>query len=595
MLISKSERVTTCLIAISLLSVGISTRWTLATQADAGQEGTTKPVPIADSTKDKPPRSWYVLEQSDTQGLLHGLPQRLGKVIVASRRKSPAWTGVDNGGRIQFDISVEDDVKGEIFVGFFADPFWLAEPVQARRFPGPGQYTVDRLMPGRFHLGAMVGLPPHPNALGVHGEWPTPIEIKPGQTAEVRVRVSPKFRDNDLSFGPGDIKKGFTGQWAKMDPTRLITVRTVDATGKPVPFCRITLADRVKGDLSKINSFYHMGTDANGYAYCDEIEGPFSVLTAQRFDVVADKLIHRSQARRSPKVYQAEDRPSIVVQWELFPTGPGRVAGRVHDQHGRPLKEYYLTLTHEEGERLGMADYSAIYYHVPVIDAEGRYSVEGLPAGNYTAMVRHFDYPTHDWRFDQLRFSITKENDAAVRLDIEVEAKELLYGRALYTDGSPVYPGWWLTRFEHDPNSAFGGEYFSLGTERDGSLRVTLSRREREALLKNSKGLVRISDATGELGQVHFDKLSKDPASPYRIVFPRKGPEKPHRPDLKDQSGLRPTAREASAPVQQSAHQQSPKTQSEMVDFEILALDGRTHRLSDYHGKPILLNFFSLG
>ena len=37
------------------------------------------------------------------------------------------------------------------------------------------------------------------------------------------------------------------------------------------------------------------------------------------------------------------------------------------------------------------------------------------------------------------QFTIPDERDAAAKLDIEVEAKQLLYGRAVYGDGSPVY------------------------------------------------------------------------------------------------------------------------------------------------------------
>ena len=125
--------------------------------------------------KTRAPRAWFILSQDDTNGLLHGLPQRLGKVILPSRREGQRWDGVERGGRLELDVQVEGEATGEIFIGFFADPrWWSAEPAQVRRIPGPGRYTIDRLMPGRFQLGAMVGDLPKPRALGVHADWPNP-------------------------------------------------------------------------------------------------------------------------------------------------------------------------------------------------------------------------------------------------------------------------------------------------------------------------------------------------------------------------------------------------------------------------------------
>jgi RNA polymerase sigma factor (sigma-70 family) len=610
MALSKLKTGVVVLLALSLVvsaSAVLAPGTPAARQAEPRAEGEWKPISPAGIDGKLTPelsRGWYVLSQTDTQGLLHGLPQRLGKVIVPSRRTGPMWKGVKDGGRVQLHIGVDGGVKGEVFVGFFAEPKWSAEPVQARRFPGPGRYVVDNLMPGKFYVGVMIGLPPHPNALGVHREWPAPVAVQSDQTAEVQIRVSPKFRDQESFGGPGDIKKGFTGLWEKMDPTRLITVRTVDEKGSPVPFCRITLADRVQGGLDKIQSFHNVGTDEKGLAYCDEIEGPFSVVIAQRFDTVPETLAHRSQAVRMPKVYYAEDRPVITVMWKPWPTGTAEVVGRVRDQHGRPLQEFYLTVQREEGERMGMGDYAVVHYHVPVMAPDGRYEVRGLPAGKYTAMVRHFDYQGHDWRFDQVRFTIPEEKGARVRLDIEVEAKELFYGRAVYKDGSPVHPGAWTAWFEKDPKSPSGGRYFSDSLGQDGAFRVALSRKEREALLKNHKGLVEVraygkenGEAPGETIEVHIDKLSKDRASPARVILPGKRAEKESRPGAKGQPSEPSPVQDASG-TQPAPGQSSKLPKAGMkgapVDFEVLAADGSTRRLSDYRGKAVLLSVFTL-
>jgi hypothetical protein len=155
---------------------------------------------------------WYVLSRLNGSGLLQGLPQRLGKVIVPSRRKDPVWQGVDGGGSVKLVIERDSDAEGEIFVGFFAGPrWWLAEPVQARIFDGPGDrpvFVVDRLPPGEYWIGAMVGGLPTPKALGVHRTWPAPITVGAGK-ANAELRISTKFSEVSAS---GRTAEGHAGQ-----------------------------------------------------------------------------------------------------------------------------------------------------------------------------------------------------------------------------------------------------------------------------------------------------------------------------------------------------------------------------------------------
>ncbi len=156
----------------------------------------------------------------------------------------------------------------------------------------------------------------------------------------------------------------------------------------------------------------------------------------------------RWQLKKIAKLYDANDRPLIALGWDPFPSGSGKVIGRVHDQHGRPLTQYYLNLTRYVGERLDWSDAEGIGISLPITDIDGRFEVGGLPPGTYTAMVRHFDYPTHVWSFDGPKFTIPDGASAVARLDVDVEAKDRLYGRAQYQDGAPVFPGRWIAWFE---------------------------------------------------------------------------------------------------------------------------------------------------
>jgi peroxiredoxin/protocatechuate 3,4-dioxygenase beta subunit len=507
----------------------------IATKSNSKERVSTGELSLGDTGGWLGSRAWYVLRQIDSRGLLHGLPQRLGKAIVPSKRQTPMWQGVDDGGRIDLEIRVEGEVTGEVFVGFFSHPrWWVAGPVQVRHFPGPGRYAVERLIPGKYCVGAMIGSLPVPDVLGVDASWPAPIEIEKGKTCKVRLLLSTEFKNNPCGQGEG-MQKGFSGQFDVMDPARSITLRTIDHTGKPLPFCRVTFVERDRDDPSRNRELHPWnGTDEKGYTYFDKIDGPFSI-TVQRFDFLPGRFAELWQSKRFDEVHYTKDRKSITVQWQPFPTGTGKATGRMYDQHGRPLKEYYLTLWYDvEGTRTGASgDYrgywDSVGYKVPVRDAEGRFEIKKLPAGEYTVMVRAFDFATHVYDHDMGQFTIPDETDAAAEFALEVEAKELLYGHAFYEDGSPVYPGW----------ASFGLDkaaetHWAVRTKDDGSFRICLSKQERKDRIKVFGGIVKIKTKPSwraeALGQIHIDKLSNDRNNPAKIVVPRPKAESSETP-----------------------------------------------------------------
>jgi RNA polymerase sigma factor (sigma-70 family) len=593
MRLARLKTLTAALALVAALGIlaGVLTQHVLAGRGAPIGEGPAAATPEPESAAGSHPgpevsKAWYVLRQSNTFGLFHGMPVRLARAVVPSRRTGPLWTGVEDGGRLQLDIAVEDGVSGEVFVGFFTGPTWSAEPVQARRFPGPGRYTVDRLPPGEYHLGAMIGLPPHPAALGVHRQWPAPIEIRAGETTRAQLRLSPEFKDNPAGHGSNP-KKGYAGQWDRMDPARLITVRTVDDKGKPVPFCHVTFATRGRKKPDQFEKFFDTGTDDRGYAYCDQIDGAFSLLMVQRFEIVPETLAFRFETRRLPTVYQAVERPFITIPWDPCPTGTGKVTGRVRDHRGRPVKEFYVEVQREEGNRQGTGEYRSLAYQVPVIDAGGRYEVGGLPPGAYQVTAFAFDIGAYSWSFEGSPFTLANDNPKPAQVDLELEAKELYYGRAVYADGTPVYPGIavaWLEKYSQEQINRHHGEIgrqTNSGLERDGSFRIALLRKEHEDLVKNTHGVVEIEwygredkdFQTGKVGEVLLDRLSRDPAHPAEFVFPRKEGNAPRKAD-----GGATTL---------------PRGDARSVSLELLDTDGRTRSLADYAGKPILLNVFT--
>lgn len=479
-------------------------------------------------------RAWYILRQVDTQGLLFGLPQRLAKTIEQSERQTPIWQGVDKGGSIELEIKVEGEATGEIHVGFFSNPkWWIGPPVQVRSFPGPGRYVVERLAPGKYYIGAMIGSLPLPDALGVDRFWPVPIQIESGKSISVQLLLSTKFKDR-----PGfntETHRGFAGQFSVTYPTQLITLRNLDNKGSPAPFCRVVFVERDQADPSKVLSFHETGTNEKGYAYCDTFDGPFS-FNVQSVDFLPDNFSHRWQYRRFEKIYNTADKDVITVKWPPYPTGAGMVKGRVHDQYDKPLNAYYLTIKLDlHGSRTGInndyaEDWYYIGYEIPITDPEGRFNIDHLVPGKYTWMVRAFDYSTYVWDFDMGEFTIADEDDSITELVLEVEAKELRYGQAFYNDGMPVYPGsfqLWFKKYTPEERLRYHtlGEGFRNRIQSKGFFRIPLSQQERRDFMKASQGYVIIDNRKGiEIGQIHIDKLSENPGAAPKLFFQRNSP-----------------------------------------------------------------------
>jgi hypothetical protein len=246
----------------------------------------------------------------------------------------------------------------------------------------------------------------------------------------------------------------------------------------------------------------------------------------QTLEFSPDSLAHRYYSRQLPTVRSTALPATVELRSEPFPTGSARVSGEVHNQFGQPLREFYIMLARMN--RRGRFDYEYFSVNSPIVSDGGKYQIDNLPPGQYSVTIRHFDYTTHVWRRNvHPLVTIPDEPNVVIRTDFEVEAKELLYGQAVFDDDTPVRRGSWIARFTKDPTSPFGGEFFSLNLGEDGRFRVCLSAEERQQLLSNFAGMVNVSardDAGMTIGVVHVpvDQLSSDPAAPTRIVISKK-------------------------------------------------------------------------
>jgi Leucine-rich repeat (LRR) protein len=332
--------------------------------------------------------------------------------------------------------------------------------------------------------------------------WPQGVAVQPGTPATAHVLVSDEFEWQELTQNPRD----YVGDWPKMNPARLVTVRTVDRAGEPIPYCQIWYSF-TSGDFSE-----RYGTDQQGYTYRDDIVGTFSVSATQySFDPVT--LSERYHYQRLTQLHDPADRPVIQIVFDPFPSGTGSVAGRVHDQFGRPLTEFHLSLSQ------GVDGPPTSRQRIPIIDPAGRFEVRGLAPSDYTITASAFDYFTHVYQREneRQRFTIRQAPNDMTLADIALEARQLRYGRARYDDGAPVQSGIWS-----GPTGAYR-------IDSDGTFRVGMSRKELERLasLENGKIQVRAygeKDTQGAAVPVAWDDLSEDAKQLFEVVLPRPTP-----------------------------------------------------------------------
>jgi hypothetical protein len=98
---------------------------------------------------------------------------------------------------------------------------------------------------------------------------------------------------------------------------------------------------------------------------------------------------------------------------------------------------------------------------------------------------------------------------------------ERLYGRAMYDDGTPVRPLAWVAQVEQNYSraSTSSAEEFA----EDGLFSVSLTSTERQLLIKNAQGLIRIRNRSTDLGNIDISSLRNDRTNPPIFIFPRTG------------------------------------------------------------------------
>jgi type II secretory pathway component GspD/PulD (secretin)/beta-lactamase regulating signal transducer with metallopeptidase domain len=489
-------------------------------------------------------RAWTIMRQWNCPPLLLGLTQQFAKVLQPSRRDDPVWRQVQDGGTLRLRLEVEGGLPSEVVVGLFKDARWLDEPVAVRRLPGAGTHTLTGLPAGRYEIGAMIGNAPVPVALGVQRAWPEAIEIGPNYTATADVLVSEAFQKHATGAFNDEVAKDYFGQWDNLNEASLLQGQLTGPDGKPVRFGYIQIREHNPGARSIAAP--DRGTDEQGIYRCDEIAWPYRVNAAWR-EAIPSTFGCRSQWVFLSRVLQGPQR--LDFRFKPFPEGTAKVAGRVIDQKGQPVKSFFLRVLMPPFDDLDLSnltgqDKTQVNYDVPFISDDGRFELSGLPAGRATLYPIPFETQRYEHEWGQ---EVTLEAGKTTGVEIELVGKSVFYGRVLFEDGTPavITPAPWREAATRILMPSGGRTRGLADVEADGYFTLDLDDSETEALaLGNSR--LQISVPTDQerrannVGEFPYEKLAKDRSKAGTVTVKRPLPTPTLPPQLRQGGPLPP-------------------------------------------------------
>jgi len=153
-------------------------------------------------------------------------------------------------------------------------------------------------------------------------------------------------------------------------------------------------------------------------------------------------LGYRYQHKGYNRVFEGPQQ--VDFQFDPFPEGTTRIAGRVVDEQGAPVTMFYLrvrTLDPAAAARPGGTSdpdggVSTTYgYSVPFLSADGSFTLSNLPAGRVAVNAAPFDY--RPYRYDKDR-EVVLEDGKATDITLKMVHNKLFYGRVLFEDGRPA-------------------------------------------------------------------------------------------------------------------------------------------------------------
>ncbi|MCL5279789.1 MAG: M48 family metalloprotease [Planctomycetes bacterium] len=404
---------------------------TKAQAQDAAPNARAEQAPTVDQSAS---RAWYILRQLNGAPLLLGLTQQLLKVLQPPRRNDAMWQEVTEGGSLKLDIKVERETGREIVVGLFQDAKWSQEPAAVRLLPKEGTYTLTGLPAGRYQIGAMIGRAPSAAALGVQRTWPQAVEIQPGRTTEAQLLVTRDFAVNASGWHNREVSRDYTGDWSLLKENRLLQGRLTGPDGNPIPFGRVSVREYQAVPTDSIAA-PELGTNEAGVYRFDKMKWPYRV-GATWSDPLPALLGYRYQYKGYNRVFEGPQQ--VDFQFDPFPVGTARLAGRVVDEQGAPVTTFYLRvrILDPAAAKRPEDEVSRAYgYAVPFLSADGSFTLSDLPPGRAIVNVAPFDYRLY--RDDRQR-QVVLEEGRTTEIQLDLVHNKLLYGRVVFEDGRPT-------------------------------------------------------------------------------------------------------------------------------------------------------------
>jgi len=395
------------------------------------------PIPAANQSTSQ---AWSILRQPNAPPLLLGLTQQLLRVLQPARQNDAMWQEVAGGGSLTLDVKVERETGREVVVGLFRDAKWSQEPVAVRRLPKEGTYTLTGLPAGQYQIGAMIGRAPSAAALGVQRTWPEAIEIRPGRTTEAQLLVARDFAFNASGWYNREVARDYTGDWSLLDENHLLQGRLTGPDGQPIRFGEVQVREYQAGPTDSIAA-PNLGTNEEGAYKFDGMKWPYRVGALWRDPLPAQRG-YRYQYQSLNHVFEGPQQ--VDFQFERFPPGVAKLAGRVVDQDGRAVTEFFLRVKTTEFSaslRQGRAPdpdgktYTGFGYKVPFVSPDGTFELGGLPEGPVSVDVVAFD--NRQYKVNPGK-DVTLEAGKTTSVQVELTRNKLFYGRVLFEDGRPA-------------------------------------------------------------------------------------------------------------------------------------------------------------
>ena len=384
-----------------------------------------------------------------------------------------------------------------------------------------------------------MGRAPSPAALGVQRTWPEAIEIKPGQTTTAELLVSRDFAFNASGRYNREVSRDYTGDWSLLNDSHLLQGRLTGPDGRPIAFGRVDVREYQAVPTGSIAA-PELGTNADGFYKFDGMKWPYRV-GATWSDTLPDLLGYRYQYKGLNRILEGPQK--VDFQFDRFPAGTARIAGRVVDEHGAAVTTFYLRVrtlessaaTRAAGSLDREGEISTTYeYVVPFLSADGSFTLSGLPAGRVAVNAAAFDYRPYKHGQDK---EVMLEAGKTTDVRFEMIHNKLFYGRVLFEDGRPavVQPTPWEgahTMIEIDETMPFGlpviGHTMHEVAELDaeGCFAVYFLDTELEGLRSGTAQLrIRLPDQQRDQwltgGKLPFEKLAEDKAQASTITIRR--------------------------------------------------------------------------